>query len=123
MREIEEPSRLTPVFAETDVLVVGSGPGGLAAAVSSARAGVATMLVERYGCLGGNLTMSGLRASPGTARRRLKMSRNSGSRQEIDNLLIVGRSVAGDKISHAAVRNMMCCTVTGQGAGSAAAFR
>jgi heterodisulfide reductase subunit A-like polyferredoxin len=51
MKEIREPSRHTPVIAETDVLVVGSGPGGLAAAVSSARAGVPTMLVERYGCL------------------------------------------------------------------------
>jgi hypothetical protein len=37
------------------------------------------------------------------------------------NLLIGSRSVAGDQISHAAVRNMMCCTVTGQGAGIAAA--
>jgi FAD dependent oxidoreductase len=41
--------------------------------------------------------------------------------QGVKNLLIAGRSVAGDKISHAAVRNMMCCTVTGQGAGVAAA--
>jgi len=60
MNEIREPSRLTPVIAETEVLVVGSGPGGLAAAVSSARAGVPTMLVERYGCLGGNLTHVGV---------------------------------------------------------------
>jgi hypothetical protein len=60
MKEIREPSRLTPVIAETDVLVVGSGPGGLAAAVSSARAGVPSMLVERYGCLGGNLTHVGV---------------------------------------------------------------
>ena len=42
--------------------------------------------------------------------------------QEIKNLLVVGRCVAGDKISHAAVRSMMCCTVTGQGAGVAAAI-
>jgi FAD dependent oxidoreductase len=60
MKEILEPARLTPVLAETDVLVVGSGPGGLAAAISSARAGVKTMLVERYGCLGGNLTHVGV---------------------------------------------------------------
>jgi ribulose 1,5-bisphosphate synthetase/thiazole synthase len=60
MREIREPPRITPVIAETDVLVVGSGPGGLAAAISSARAGVQTMLVERYGCLGGNLTHVGV---------------------------------------------------------------
>ena len=41
---------------------------------------------------------------------------------KIDNLLVAGRCVAGDKISHAAMRNMMACTVTGQGAGVAAAI-
>lgn len=42
--------------------------------------------------------------------------------KEIDNLLVAGRCVAGDKISHAAMRNMAACTVTGQGAGVAAAI-
>lgn len=60
MKEITEASRKVPVIAETDVLVVGSGPGGLSAAISSARAGVETMLVERYGCFGGNLTNVGV---------------------------------------------------------------
>jgi len=41
--------------------------------------------------------------------------------QKVENLLIAGRSVAGDKISHAATRQMMCCAVTGQAAGVAAA--
>ena len=41
--------------------------------------------------------------------------------QSVDNLLVAGRCVAGDKISHSAMRNMMACTVTGQGAGVAAA--
>ncbi|HSG24935.1 MAG TPA: FAD-dependent oxidoreductase [Anaerolineales bacterium] len=41
--------------------------------------------------------------------------------QKVENLLVAGRSVAGDKISHTATRSMMCCTVTGQGAGVAAA--
>jgi len=40
----------------------------------------------------------------------------------VENLLVAGRSIAGDKISHASVRNMMCCTVSGQGAGVAAAI-
>jgi hypothetical protein len=40
----------------------------------------------------------------------------------VENLLIAGRCVSGDKISHAALRSMMCCTVTGQGAGVAAAL-
>jgi len=41
--------------------------------------------------------------------------------QQVENLLVAGRCVAGDKISHAAMRQMMACTVTGQGAGVAAA--
>jgi hypothetical protein len=40
----------------------------------------------------------------------------------VENLLVVGRCVAGDKISHAATRQMCCCIVTGQGAGVAAAI-
>jgi hypothetical protein len=40
----------------------------------------------------------------------------------IGNLLVAGRSIGGDRTSHAAVRNMMCCAVSGQGAGAAAAI-
>jgi len=40
---------------------------------------------------------------------------------KVENLLVAGRCIAGDEISHASVRSMMCCTVTGQGAGVAAA--
>jgi len=47
-------------MAETEALVIGSGPGGLAAAVSAARAGVDTMLVERYGCFGGVISQVGV---------------------------------------------------------------
>ena len=47
-----------PVKAEADVLVVGGGPAGLGAAIASARHGAKTMLVERYGFLGGNMTAS-----------------------------------------------------------------
>jgi len=38
------------------------------------------------------------------------------------NLIVAGRCVGGDKVSHAAVRNMMACAVSGQGAGVAAAI-
>ncbi len=60
MQHIREPSKKTPVMAETDVLVVGSGPGGLSAALACAREGVKTMLVERYGCFGGVITQVGV---------------------------------------------------------------
>ena len=45
-----------PVVAEADVLVVGGGPAGIAAAVSAGRNGARTVLVERFGFLGGNAT-------------------------------------------------------------------
>ena len=59
VRTVAEAARETPVFAETDVLVVGGGPAGTAAAVSAARLGADTMLVERYNHLGG-LSTGGL---------------------------------------------------------------
>ena len=60
MATITETARQTPVIHQTDVLVVGSGPGGLAAAIASARMGVKTTLLERYGCFGGNITQVGV---------------------------------------------------------------
>ena len=58
--KILEPAREIDVIHHTDVLVVGSGPGGLAAALAAARCGVSVTLVERFGCFGGNLTVVGV---------------------------------------------------------------
>jgi FAD-dependent oxidoreductase family protein len=53
---IDEPPRQTPVYATTQVLVVGGGSAGVSAAIAAARNGADTMLVERAGALGGLAT-------------------------------------------------------------------
>ncbi len=58
-RTVTEPARETPVHAETEVLVVGGGPAGCAAALAARRAGAEVLLVERYNHLGG-LSTGGL---------------------------------------------------------------
>src|SRR5437588_7711320 len=60
LRTIEEPARKTPLFGEYDLVVLGGGPAGIAAASVAARAGLATLLVERYGFLGGMGTAAGV---------------------------------------------------------------
>lgn len=57
---VTEPARTLPVYGEFDVVVIGGGPAGLAASVSAARHGARTLLVERYGFLGGMGTAGGV---------------------------------------------------------------
>ena len=57
---VTEPARTLPVYGEFDVVVIGGGPAGLAASVSAAKHGARTLLVERYGFLGGMGTAGGV---------------------------------------------------------------
>ncbi|HEX7756655.1 MAG TPA: FAD-dependent oxidoreductase, partial [Niabella sp.] len=58
MNVIEEEKRELPVYARPEVLVVGAGPAGIGAAIAAARNGSKVLLLERYGFLGGNLTIA-----------------------------------------------------------------
>lgn len=57
---ITEPARKVPLYGEYEVAVLGGGPAGIAAAVAAARAGRRTLLIERYGFLGGMGTAAGV---------------------------------------------------------------
>ena len=84
-----EPAKELPVFHETDVVVVGGGPAGFAAAVSAARAGCRVALVERYGSLGGLFTN-------GMVLIVLATSRNVGGKWDL-----VTRGVCGEFMERA----------------------
>jgi len=58
MEAYHEPAREIPVVRRVDVIVIGGGPAGRAAAIASARVGARTVLVERFGYLGGTATAS-----------------------------------------------------------------
>lgn len=81
------PSRQIAVPAQpwlsTDVVVCGGGPAGVCAAVSAARQGAKVLLVERFGCLGGNLTLGHVSPILG------KVSDGTMA-QEVQNLLNAG---------------------------------
>lgn len=57
---LDEPARRTPIHGEYEVVVLGGGPAGIAAACAAARSGRSTILLERYGFLGGAGTAAGL---------------------------------------------------------------
>jgi FAD dependent oxidoreductase len=59
-KSITEPARQIPLYGEYEVAVLGGGPAGIAAAVAAARAGRRTLLIERYGFLGGMGTAAGV---------------------------------------------------------------
>ncbi len=94
---ISEPEKKIEVLYECDVLVIGGGPAGIAAAAGAAKAGADTMIVERYGFLGGNITVCAV--EPPSWYRQEKTTMPGGVQKEIED-----RMVALDAVKPVAFR-------------------
>ncbi|THF77796.1 FAD-dependent oxidoreductase [Cohnella fermenti] len=95
------PAASVPVSREVDVLVIGGGASGIAAAIAAAQGGASTMLVEQRGFLGGMGTVALVPAfCPFTDKRkpiirglglalmeRMKLACNPGYREEYQDML------------------------------------
>ena len=94
---VNEPARQTPVIADVDVLVAGGGPAGMAAALAAARVGAQTILVERFGYLGGMITGSHVVAILGVGDGYQPLAR--GITEELRQRLASLGGVTGDRES------------------------
>ena len=93
------PGRQVPIFHQTDVVVVGGGPAGFAAAVAAAKTGAKVALVERYGSLGGLFTNGMVLIMLATARR-----------EENGSFTPVTRGVCGEFMDRAKALGHDFCT-------------
>lgn len=57
LETVSQPPVAIPVWADYDVIVVGSGPAGHSAAIAAGRAGAKTLLIEQGGYIGGNVAL------------------------------------------------------------------
>ncbi len=98
-RSINEKAKDIPVIGEVDVVVVGGGPAGIGAAIASARNGAKTILIERYGFLGGMATAGLLPVITGTNSKQERIVK--GVCQElIDKMVALGGAIDRDELPY-----------------------
>src|SRR5262249_11577219 len=107
MDTYHEASREIPIKYRAAVVVVGGGVAGVSAAIAAARSGADTLLIERYGALGGNLTIGLLEASMSFHDRKGKQL-IGGTPDEIMRRL----KAAGGSVGHVEDDVGYCGTVT-----------
>ena len=98
MRTYHEPARDLPITRACDVIVVGGGPAGLAAGIAAARSGARTVLVERFGYLGGTATAS-LMASINGFRNQVEPDRTQTVRGLAEEIILRLRDLGGLGVS------------------------
>jgi hypothetical protein len=88
-----EPAQEVRVCGEADVVVVGGGPGGHSAAIASARSGAETILVERYGHLGGMSTGGIVIQLPHMSDGGKEVQISGFTQEWLDRLQVIGGSL------------------------------
>ena len=96
-------------WLEADVAVAGGGPAGVCAAVSAARMGAKTILVERFGCLGGNLTLGHVspilgKVCPGTMADEIRRLLNA---NHLDAPKVMTRNGPEEHIDHEEAKGIL----------------
>ncbi len=102
--KIVQPARELTCFRETDVVVVGGGPAGFAAALASARAGAKTVLIERYGSLGGlftnGLVLIIIGTAEGTRGGKQRLVTRGIAKEFMDRCAAAGKWVSRTDVHH-----------------------
>ena len=101
--------RVAAPWLEADVVVAGGGPAGVCAAVSAARLGAKTILVERFGCLGGNLTLGHVspilgKVCPGTMADEVRRLLNA---NHLDAPKVMTRNGPEEHIDHEEAKGIL----------------
>ena len=100
--------KATP-WLDAEVVVAGGGPAGVCAAVSAARMGAKTILVERFGCLGGNLTLGHVspilgKVCPGTMADEVRRLLNA---NHLDSQKVMTRNGPEEHIDHEEAKGIL----------------
>ena len=102
-KTITEPARDIEVCREVDVLVVGGGPGGIGSALAAARSGANTVLVERYGHLGGMATGGLVTIIPNLSNINGEQQIAGICQELVDRLDVVAPVVGQDRAVHRSI--------------------
>ncbi len=94
VKEYVEQARTILVYGEYDVIVVGGGVAGVAAAIAAARNGASTLIIERFGYLGGTATAS-LMANINAFRNQVKPDGLQTSRGIAEELMVAMHKIRG----------------------------
>lgn len=102
-----EPERKIEIVEQADVLVIGSGPAGFAAALGAARNGMKTVLVEQFNCIGGMATSGMMSHFTGATDSPIFEEAVARCRKEKAGIFTEGQGAGKQQINHEILKKVM----------------